>query len=350
MHFRLYPTSVFFAKTLFQLAFVVSTLLVVHGFTALPAVGQTAESLLRSIAHDYTPPPPPSPKAARDRIDWLLSELNRPVSDHVMVVAHRGDWRNAPENSIPALVGAALMGADMVEVDVKLTKDGVLIAMHDVALERTTTGKGLVSDMDWEEIRKLFLKNGTGVSRHRVPSFEEFMLTAKRYGVLVNVDKGGDYLEEIGAALKRTDTEAIAVVKSSRPPDELTKLIPKLGGAFFMPVVALNRDPNPSEKISRYIALFSPKVMEISFQNDRSPFFEDPSTLTRKGVKIWNTSCSFLWCGGRDDELAVDFRKPDQAWGWLLDHGATILLTDRPGELISYLKEKGRRSARLDNL
>lgn len=64
----------------------------------------------------------------------------------VMVVAHRGDWRNAPENSVPAFTNAAAMGVDVVELDLNKTKDGVVIIMHDQTIDRTTNGKGKPAD------------------------------------------------------------------------------------------------------------------------------------------------------------------------------------------------------------
>jgi glycerophosphoryl diester phosphodiesterase len=47
------------------------------------------------------------------------------------VVAHRADWRHEPENSIPGIEAAIKMGVDMVEIDLKKSKDGVLLLMHD---------------------------------------------------------------------------------------------------------------------------------------------------------------------------------------------------------------------------
>lgn len=62
--------------------------------------------------------------------------------DKVMVVSHRGDWRHAPENSLWSIKCAADAGADVVEIDVSLTKDSILVLMHDKTIDRTTTGKG----------------------------------------------------------------------------------------------------------------------------------------------------------------------------------------------------------------
>lgn len=92
------------------------------------------------------------------KVDALLKTLNTPMSKNVMVIAHRGDWRSAPENSIQAIKNVIEMGVDMVEIDIQKTKDGELVLMHDTKLDRTTTGKGKVSDYTLEEIKKMYLQ------------------------------------------------------------------------------------------------------------------------------------------------------------------------------------------------
>lgn len=64
----------------------------------------------------------------------------------IYVAAHRGDWRDAPENSIQSLKWASRIGVDIVEFDLKRTKYGQIVVMHDPTFNRTTTGSGLVSD------------------------------------------------------------------------------------------------------------------------------------------------------------------------------------------------------------
>ena len=64
------------------------------------------------------------------RINEILSDLAAPAQQSVLVVSHRGDWRNAPENSLQAFQNCIDMGVDMVELDLKKTKDGELILMH----------------------------------------------------------------------------------------------------------------------------------------------------------------------------------------------------------------------------
>ena len=83
----------------------------------------------------------PEPAAGR-RTDRILAELHDPTSKNVVVVSHRGDWRNWPENSIDAIESVIAMGVDVMEMDLKLTKDSVLVLCHDKTIDRTTSGKG----------------------------------------------------------------------------------------------------------------------------------------------------------------------------------------------------------------
>ena len=69
----------------------------------------------------------------------------------MLVAAHRGDWRNYPENSLMAFQSAIDMGVDIIEVDLNISKDGVVVIMHDQTLDRTTNAKGKPSDYTFEE-------------------------------------------------------------------------------------------------------------------------------------------------------------------------------------------------------
>lgn len=70
------------------------------------------------------------------------------------VIAHRGDSRNYPENTLPAFESAVRMGIDVVETDIHLTKDGLLVIWHDPTLERNTDGRGRIEDHTLEELRR----------------------------------------------------------------------------------------------------------------------------------------------------------------------------------------------------
>ncbi|WP_206885869.1 glycerophosphodiester phosphodiesterase [Alicyclobacillus mali (ex Roth et al. 2021)] len=77
------------------------------------------------------------------------------MRDDTLYIAHRGASAECPENTLPAFVRAAELGADMIELDVRLTGDGGVVVLHDPTVDRTTDGSGLVADMRLADLRKL---------------------------------------------------------------------------------------------------------------------------------------------------------------------------------------------------
>ncbi|KKB42972.1 glycerophosphodiester phosphodiesterase [Bacillus thermotolerans] len=71
------------------------------------------------------------------------------------IFAHRGFSAAAPENTMSAFKAAERVGADGIELDVQLTKDGRLVVIHDEKLERTTNGRGFVKDWEWKDLARL---------------------------------------------------------------------------------------------------------------------------------------------------------------------------------------------------
>lgn len=72
-----------------------------------------------------------------------------------LVIAHRGASTFAPENTMAAFIRASEIGADAIELDAKLTKDGVIAVIRDESLDRTTTGNGRLNAINFKEIREL---------------------------------------------------------------------------------------------------------------------------------------------------------------------------------------------------
>ena len=77
-----------------------------------------------------------------------------------LIYGHRGASAYAPENTMEAFRMALDMGADGVELDVHLSKDGELVVIHDLLLDRTTNGHGKVCDFTLEELKQLDASNG----------------------------------------------------------------------------------------------------------------------------------------------------------------------------------------------
>jgi glycerophosphoryl diester phosphodiesterase len=90
------------------------------------------------------------------------------------VVAHRGASATHPENTVDAFRAAIAAGADFVELDVRLTVDGVLVVLHDFDVSRTTDGSGLVHEMTFAQVKSLDASGGGG-TRAQVPTFDEVL-------------------------------------------------------------------------------------------------------------------------------------------------------------------------------
>ncbi len=122
----------------------------------------------------------------------------------VMVVAHRGASRHAPENTLAAFRKAIELGADLIEFDVRQTRDGHLVVMHDDTVDRTTDGRGRVSQMTLEEIRKLDAGSwfGPQFKGERVPTLDEALETIKG-GALPDIDFKAGTPEKLVEAVAR---------------------------------------------------------------------------------------------------------------------------------------------------
>ena len=203
--------------------------------------------------------------APENRAEGLRARLLAGDTTAVFVVAHRGDWRYAPENSIAAIEHSIAVGVDVVELDLQLTRDSVLIVMHDATLNRTTTGKGRVADWTLDSIRTLKLKNGCGIrTKHAVPTLEEALLAAKGR-VLVNLDKADRYFDLVAPVLERTGTTRQIVMKGSKPADEVLALYGKyLDEVIYMPVVNLDSE-NAAELMQDYISDLKPAAYELLY-------------------------------------------------------------------------------------
>lgn len=118
------------------------------------------------------------------------------------VCAHRGASGYAPENTLVAFQKAIDIGADEIELDVQMTKDGELVITHDESIDRVSDGCGWVKDHSYEELLQFnFAKNAPEYGFVKIPTLKEVYLLVKGTGVTVNVElKNGyffyDQLEE----------------------------------------------------------------------------------------------------------------------------------------------------------
>lgn len=277
---------------------------------------------------------------ADDGVGFILRRMHDPASRCVLVAAHRGDWRNFPENSLPALQSAIDMGVDIVEVDLKLTRDSVLVLMHDARIDRTTTGRGRVSDITFDSLNRVRLRAGQGIAtRWRVPTLEEALRLCKGK-VVVNIDKGFQYYDLVHELLVRTGTTDQVLIKGRFRAGKVAAVFSRYEhNCMFMPIVNFSK-PDAEELFGSYSALEKPVgAYEICWSEYTPQVAESMRQVRKSGSKLWVNSLWLSLNGGLDDDSALD--DPDTVYGRLVDMGASYIQTDRPALLLGYLRSKG---------
>ncbi|MCF0257569.1 glycerophosphodiester phosphodiesterase family protein [Bacteroides heparinolyticus] len=277
--------------------------------------------------------------SAQDRVAQIREKLMNRDQSSVLVVAHRGDWRNFPENSLEAIDNAIKMGVDIVELDVMETKDGELILMHDKSLDRTTTGKGLVSENTLDEIRQLKLKNGCNIRTiHKVPTLEEALLHAKGK-IMINLDKADAYFDRIYELMQKTGTTKQIIMKGRKTVEEVKKQFGDyLNDVIYMPIIDLDA-PGAEEQIEKFIKDMAPVAFELLYVKDTNPLPKKLATALSGRSLIWYNTLWDTMAGGHDDDMSL--QSPDAGYGYLIDTlGCRIIQTDRPAYLLEYLKAK----------
>lgn len=272
-----------------------------------------------------------------NRVDTLLQYMHDGgKSKHVMIFAHRGNWRNSAENSIQAFQDCINEGLDGIEVDLQMTKDSVLIIMHDETLDRTTTGSGKVSDYTIDELRKLRLLNPIGVkTRQTIPTFEQVLLLAKDK-ILIQVDKWKAYGQQVADLAKKYNCERQIILRTTdNSKTTKQKYGNLLDNLIVMPVLVCKGGKVDEENLQDFIKNYSSPVMSFSFIREDYPILRKIKNLQEMGYRIWFNSLWDTFNAGHDDELAVT--DPDNSYGWLINHGANIIFSDNPILLKKYL-------------
>ncbi|MFF1380656.1 glycerophosphodiester phosphodiesterase family protein [Streptomyces sp. NPDC058308] len=285
--------------------------------------------------------PAPSAPSAPAPAETAAERARRAFLDHgpkagVLIAAHRGQWRKAPENSVAGIRAGFADGAAIVETDVRLTKDKVPVLMHDATVDRTTNGKGRVADLTLAQLRGLRLRAGRGggqapLTAEHVPTLAEAMTAARTLG-LVNLDQAWRDREAVWRVLEQTGTVRTGLFKSRAPVPEVRAFLARHPGALYMHLVD---DANAAS-----VADFGksrPPAFEVVFDDVRDKVAA-PAFV--RGLR----STGRVWFDTMWDGLAARYTdeasliSPARGWGKLLaDSKATVLLTDNVETLRAYL-------------
>lgn len=221
----------------------------------------------------------------------------------IAVIAHRGEHLHHTENTLPAFQAAIDLGADYFELDVRTTSDGKLVLMHDGSADRTTGGKGRISEMTFEQVRAL-----------GVPTFEEALSLARGHcGVYVDVKQAS--VADVVAALERQKMlDKVVVYAGFTWLKQLQEMRPNVRS---MP------ESVSLEVVRRIVDELKPKVIAFSARDWK----DDIIRVARDaGADIFVDRLGF------DDN--------PKSWQDAIERGATGIQTDHPGELVEFLRAR----------
>ncbi|WP_419211334.1 glycerophosphodiester phosphodiesterase family protein [Maribacter sp. X9] len=264
-----------------------------------------------------------SSKTATD-LSTTIAAFKNPNSKTVLVAAHRGAHMDNFENSIASSLKAIELGVDIIEADVKTTKDGHLILMHDSSIDRTTTGTGKVEEMTLAEIKSYKLKAPYGrISEESVPTFEEFLKVVKGK-IMVDVDMKTDNVEGILKAVHELGIENNVFyfdndydqLESIRQFDKSAQLMPR---AYSL------------QMADSALVRFAPPVVHIDSNFNTQ---EVGDLLKKNNSRIWINTL------GQED-AQIRYGKGEEVLQELIKNGVNIIQTDEPKMLLELLRYKG---------
>jgi len=258
--------------------------------------------------------------AAQQRAVELRHKLLDPNGD-VLVAAHRAAHARYPENSIEAIREAIRLNVDIIEIDVKVSKDGIPFLMHDRTMDRTTNGKGDPEELTWQELQKLSVVDKGKITKGKIPSLEA-ALTAAHGQLLVDLDLKTDRIDEVMKMVEKTDMQEYVLFFDSD---------------FKMLQRVRNHDVNfmimprvyNLQQADSAIALFDPPVVHIDFD-----------CYTRDVVSTIKGSLARVWINALGDpDTGIRNNKARKALKKLLTDGANIVQTDEPALLRAALQK-----------
>lgn len=291
--------------------------------------------------------------SAPQKINEIVSSFNNP-NGRILCVAHKGDWRNYPENSIEGINSCVSMGADIVEIDVQRTKDGQFILMEDSTLNRMcvdSTGNSVnakVSEKTLSEIQTYRLRDNSGgvnakITKYKVPTLVEALQVCKGH-IMVLIDNAWKYSDEIQQILTQQDVNDIAIIRGVSGSEQISSYIQR----NHLPVANLSGYYTGTFSLSaksyvKKTLTAGAKIVELSSKKSYSSLFKESVLKKFKGEgRAFVSTTNKDLCGNREDIRS--------SWSYLASRGFSIIETDYPSDLVNYIDQVKNYKATLSNL
>jgi glycerophosphoryl diester phosphodiesterase len=242
------------------------------------------------------------------------------IAKRIVVIAHRGAHREAPENTLASLAQAIEIGCDYVELDVRRTKDGALVIMHDASVNRMTSGKGKIADLTLKEIRKLDVKSRQGAkwAGQKIPTFDEMLERAKGRMKIYVDHKQAPPAEVLAAINRHGMLHDVVVYGRGDTLREYKRLAPDV---WIMP-----GHPKSIAAIDALAHDLKPETLDGSIVEWTQPQVE---AAHRNGAQVWVDNRSDL-----DNEAGIKRA---------VELGVDAIQTDDPATVLRLLRAMGLR-------
>ena len=264
---------------------------------------------------------------ANGAYDFFRYQPGQPSKQGIAKIsAHRGggDLKGYPENCIESFAYLAKNLSVIIECDIDLTKDSVLVMMHDATLDRTTTGTGKLIDKTYAETRQYRLENNAGnVTNYQIPTLEDVLRWGKnRVTFTLDVKRNVSFAKVVDM-IHKTGADDYAAVITYNAPD--AALVHRLDPSLMISVTIRNR-----AEYDRLHDLGLPDNRMIAFVGVKEPDAGLYQFLHGKGI-----ACILGTLGNLDKQAIA---KGDQVYRTFAQNGADIMSTDRPLELWKAVK------------
>ena len=263
----------------------------------------------------------------------------------VLIAVHRGAWGGSIiENTTHCFRAALEMGADMFEVDLSTSTDGVTYAFHDGGERRLLHKLKNIKMMSSKTIDKLTYYNCLGEpTDYHVQRLEE-VLDYFRNGELFNIDRCWFDLEAMEAVLRKYPHVLHQAIIKTPVKDAYLEFFQNCPVKYMYMPICYNMDE--VRKVLSYTDINVVGIEAIA-PNAQCDMFdaENIRWMKEQGLYVWTNSISLstkarhILCGGYDDNAALT-GDPDDAWGVLLKQGYNVLQTDWPAQMSNYLRKK----------
>lgn len=259
----------------------------------------------------------------------------------VLIASHRGKFGSSVmENTTLAFELALYQGADMVEMDLDMTKDGIIIGHHDDTMTRLFHKNKKICEYTYQELINLPIYNIFGEPcAETISTFEEILSALKDRTLLV-LDKCWEHWDAIATVIKKYSMEKQIIMKFYIEDQKAISWTIKHPQFMYIPMV---QNPNDKSKVYQLQNQTNVIGIEILPENPNDIFLQEDyiTELHSHNLLIWCNSLSLsknLTYGGGFDDLKSLHMGGDYGWGELIKRKIDIIQTDWVYELKNYLK------------